>query len=82
LEISRIFHDQTEIGELKKNNQPKNSRLVTPLKLRAILRSTKEQLAYAEKLVNALGCPTYLRNYGISNLDAVQAYYDKVSLSF
>jgi hypothetical protein len=80
LEISRLFHDQTQIGELKKNKQPANPPLITSQSFSRLLKNTRRQKEYAEALANAAGCPLSLESYGISHLTAVQAFYDKVNI--
>ena len=80
LELSRLYHDQSEIGRLKKGKKrtfqpPKH--LHSRYKFSKILKHPELQRELAINLMKNVGIPTNLPSYGVEHLPDIQKYYDK-----
>jgi hypothetical protein len=75
--LSRIFHDQTVFGAIKKDGGDVTG-LVSNRAFRNIQNNADRQRTMAVELMSAMHIPLDLHQYGIEHLPAVQEYYDQV----
>jgi hypothetical protein len=77
MELSRIFHDQTELNAIKKDGGNVTG-LISKDVFRNIRNNPDRQRTMAVDLMSALQIPQEFQQYGIEHLQAVQDYYDQV----
>jgi len=83
LEMSRIYHDQTEISQFNKEQKKQKTKakppqhLTTHYKFTKILKNSDLQRDLAIRLMRNAEIPLNRSSYGIGDLQNVQDFYDR-----
>lgn len=76
LELSRIYHDEKIIKQMRKKGQPISTELITRHSFSRILKDDLRKYTFASQLLNEIGADPSLDSYGFDVLPLVQEFYD------
>lgn len=76
--MSRIYHDQTEISELKKLGEKNPENIISAQVFTNIKKNINRQKNIAMDLMYAVRIENNLDSYGVDFLQRIQEFYDQV----
>lgn len=75
-EMSRLFHDEKIINDLKKKKKQIPNHLLTKFSFARLLKNSERKRKLIYDLINKIGIDGKDESYGLDNLQLIQDYYD------